>query len=192
MKIMSSVFAVTAALALLGTGSTVSAQQDFSADPGQTEGTIPDREREQGELERFQDWTVYCEDFQEDGETFRACEMLQRVTVEDSGEVIMEVVVGYMPDRGMPMALFSVPLGIRLQPGLELQVDNNEPVRIAVDICGEDGCMASMLFDEDMLRQFRMGTDGTVTIRDARNQSFDLPISMMGFTAALERIMEES
>ncbi len=192
MKIMSSVFAVTAALALLGTGSTVSAQQDFSADPGQTEGTIPDREREQGELERFQDWTVYCEDFEEDGETFRACEMLQRVTVEDSGEVIMEVVVGYMPDRGMPMALFSVPLGIRLQPGLELQVDNNEPVRIAVDICGEDGCMASMLFDEDMLRQFRMGTDGTVTIRDARNQSFDLPISMMGFTAALERIMEES
>lgn len=192
MKIMSSVFAVTAALALLGTGSTVFAQQDFSADPGQTEGTIPDREREQGELERFQDWTVYCEDFEEDGETFRACEMLQRVTVEDSGEVIMEVVVGYMPDRGMPMALFSVPLGIRLQPGLELQVDNNEPVRIAVDICGEDGCMASMLFDEDMLRQFRMGTDGTVTIRDARNQSFDLPISMMGFTAALERIMEES
>lgn len=190
MKSISMRLALAASLAIFGLAPAVHAQQDFSSDVGQTEGTIPDRERDQGELERFEDWNVYCEDFEEDGETIRACEMLQRVTVEETGEIIMEVVVGYMPDRGMPMALFSVPLGIRLQPGLELQVDDNEPVRIGVDICGADGCMASMLFDDDMLQQFRQGSAGTVTIRDARNQTFDLPISMMGFTAALDRIME--
>ncbi|MCK8517087.1 invasion associated locus B family protein [Methylonatrum kenyense] len=190
MKRLSTRFALAVALAVFGFGPAVFAQQDFSGDVDQAEGTIPERDRDHGELERFEDWNVYCEDFEEDGETIRACEMLQRVTVEETGEIIMEVVVGYMPERGMPMALFSVPLGIRLQPGLELKVDDNEAVRIGVDICGEDGCMASMLFDDDMLEQFRQGAAGTVTIRDARNQSFDLPISMMGFTAALNRIME--
>jgi invasion protein IalB len=166
------------------------AQTDLS--PGVGEGELlGERPGGDAEMEQFQDWTVRCERVQEDGETVRVCEMLQQVTVEETGETIMEVAVGFVPERELPVALFTVPLGVRLQPGLLLTVDENEPVRIAIEICGPDGCLASMLFDEDMLNQFMRGAAGTVRIRDARDQSFDLPMSMMGFTAALERLREQ-
>ncbi|MEX0731977.1 MAG: invasion associated locus B family protein [Aquisalimonadaceae bacterium] len=142
--------------------------------------------------ERFQDWIVRCEDVQPDGggEQIEVCEMIQDVTIEETGQKIMEVSVGLVPNREMPIVLFTVPLGVRLPPGLLVRVDGSEPVRVEMEFCGPNGCMGSMMFDEDLLARFRAGAEGTVQVRDLREQAHDLPISLMGFSAALRRLRE--
>jgi len=170
----------------------IASAQVESAPGGGTVGSDALRQQpgQDAKLERFQDWTVRCEARADQNNGEELCEMIQQVTIEETGETVMEVAVGFVPDRAMPIALFTVPLGIRIPPGLQLRVDQNEAVRIEVELCGPDGCFASMSFDEPMLQQFRAGTGGTVQIRDPRGQSYDLPISMMGFTAALNRIQQ--
>lgn len=182
----------TYALTLVLFMASATAQVDVPLDPGPDRGTAGERLGDAARVEHFQDWSVRCEDVQQQGGAGQAevCEMVQQVSTEETDETVMEVAVAYVPERDLPVALFTVPLGIRIQPGLQLQVNDNEPVRVAVEICGQEGCMASMAFDEDMLAQFRNGTSGTVRIRDPRDQVHELPISMMGFTAALRRLRE--
>ncbi len=143
---------------------------------------------EEAETERFDDWLVRCGEIENNGETARACEMLQQVSQEETNQPVMEIAIGYLGDEERPVAVFTLPLGIRLPPGVQLQVGDAEPVRIPVQICVRQGCRADLLLEEDLVAAMRQGTEMQLSVLDPRGERVDLPISLLGFTAALERI----
>lgn len=174
-------------LALLAAGP-LAAQQLGGGDSA-TEGPAGTEQGEAEVVEQYEDWVVRCQPPPEDqfgaGEL---CEMYQQVTHQESGQSVMEVVVGYPQGEDQPVALFNLPLGMRLPPGVQLQVDENEPIRFPVQLCIRNGCRADVQLESALVEQMKAGTRATITIADPQGRGVQLPISLLGFTAALDHV----
>ncbi|WP_040481155.1 invasion associated locus B family protein [Vreelandella boliviensis] len=135
--------------------------------------------------ESFQDWEVRC---QRNAEEPAPCAMSQLVTHPDSDQPLMQVILDYPPQIDDPVMSFFVPLGVRLAAGLQLSVDNGEPIQFPYQVCQEQGCRADAPIEASMLQQLRSGSTATLSMIDPRGERMDLDISLIGFTDASTRI----
>lgn len=134
--------------------------------------------------ESFQDWEVRCQENQ--GPT--RCAMVQMVTQPGSDQPLMQVVIDYPPQIDGPVMSFFVPLGVRLAAGLQLVVDNGEPIQFPYQVCQAQGCRADAPIEPSMLQQLRGGSTATLSMIGPRGDRMDLDISLIGFTDASTRI----
>lgn len=167
------------------------AGEETQLEPGGTQPAPPSQGGGQGgvsdvQVERFDDWGVRCGQAN-DGSGER-CEMFQQVTRDDSDETVLRVVIGFPPNQDRPAAIFQLPLGVVLPPGVAFRVDEGEPVRFPVQICVPQGCRADVPLSQEMIGAMRAGSRGYLRVQTPRGGTVDLPISLMGFTAALDRI----
>lgn len=137
------------------------------------------------DTERFQDWEVRCPS--ESGQQ-QGCTMNQIVNNPDSNEPLMRAMVGHSPQIDSPVMAFVMPLGVNLASGMQLQVDNNEPVGFPYQFCQEQGCRADLPLESSMLQQLRSGTTATVSAISPDGQRIDMDMSLMGFTSASREI----
>jgi invasion protein IalB len=178
---------ITGLLALLlGSGAAIA--QNEGTDPA----LEPQAERPQAEVrERNQDWIVRCQPAPEDA--FGAgefCEMYQQVSEQQNDQTVLEAVVGFPPDSERPVALFNLPLGMLLPPGVAMSIDGGEAERFAVQICLQAGCRTSIELGDELLGQLRAGERATLTIADPQNREVEIPLSLLGFSASLETLRE--
>lgn len=132
--------------------------------------------------EQFQDWQVECPD---DG---GRCAMSQLINNADGSQPLMRAVMIYPEQIDGPAITFLLPLGVRLAPGLRLNVDNGEAIAFPYQACVEQGCRADMPLEPGMLQRLRSGGKATLSFIDPAGQQRDLDISLTGFTAASKRI----
>ncbi|SDN03975.1 invasion associated locus B family protein [Vreelandella arcis] len=135
--------------------------------------------------ESFQDWEVRC---QRNAESPTPCAMVQLVTQPGSDQPLMQVVLDYPPQIDGPVMSFFVPLGVRLSAGMQLSVDDGEPIQFPYQVCQAQGCRADAPIEPSMLQQLRSGTTATLSMIDPRGERMDLDISLIGFTDASTRI----
>ncbi|MEX0451718.1 invasion associated locus B family protein [Spiribacter sp. 218] len=136
-----------------------------------------------------EDWIVRCQDAPDDAfGADKLCEMYQQVSAQETEQTVLEAVIGYPQGAEQPIALFNLPLGMRLPPGVELQVDDNDAIGFAVQICLSSGCRADIALDGPLVEQMRAGTEATLTIADPQGQRVQLPLSLMGFSDALDDV----
>ncbi|ALM53257.1 invasion associated locus B family protein [Halomonas huangheensis] len=133
--------------------------------------------------ETFQDWEVNCPANAADG----ACTMTQLVD-GSSGEPVLRVVVGNPPQLGSAAITFLTPLGVRLAPGLQLQIGSNEPIGMPYQVCVPQGCRADLPIRPELLTQLQGGSTATVSMIDPNGQRTNLNVSLMGFSAAKQRV----
>ncbi|MDN6296783.1 MAG: invasion associated locus B family protein [Halomonas sp.] len=133
--------------------------------------------------ESFQDWDVNCPVSASDGN----CAMTQ-MAKDASGEPVLQVVVGNPPQLDSAAITFLTPLGVRLAPGLQLQVDSNEPIGMPYQVCLPQGCRADLPIRPQLLNQLKGGSTATVSMIDPNSQRVDVDVSLMGFSAAKQRI----
>lgn len=134
----------------------------------------------------YQDWDVRCPQDASDG----GCEMTQLVESPDNGKPILRVVMGYPPQIDSAAMVFILPLGTRLAPGVQLQVDSGEPQGFPFQICLEQGCRADFPVDNALRNRLRGGSTATVSLIGPRGERIDLDVSLLGFTNADNRIRE--
>ena len=138
---------------------------------------------------RHEDWIVRCQSAPADA--FGAgefCEMYQQVSEQDTEQTVLEVVIGYPQDAAQPVALFNLPLGMLLPPGVQMQIDDNQPIRFPVQLCLASGCRADIELSDALVGQMRAGAEGVLTIVDPQGRNVELPMSMLGFSAALDEL----
>ena len=140
---------------------------------------------------QFQDWILHCEVMTE-GKP-EACEMRQQI-VDKQGARVVLVIVGRVPNVDSPGMLILMPLGIALPPGVFLKIDDGDRQRLEVKICAKEGCRVEVVLKPDLLAQLKAGTKGTVIFyifdRKGKGQEVDIPISLLGFSAALAEVMK--
>lgn len=133
----------------------------------------------------FDNWTVACE-AGSDGE--EQCFIFQNLVLREGGQRVLHVAVGYVPDHTGPVALFTLPLGISLPPGVKMQIDDAEPIRFPVERCEPNGCRAGLKLEGALLEAFEQGTEIKVTFHDAGRQPVSVPLSLQGFSAGLRAL----
>ena len=140
---------------------------------------------------QFQDWILHCKTIVE-GEP-EACEMHQDIVNKKGARVVL-VIVGRVPHIDTPGMLILMPLGIALPPGAFLKIDDGDRQRLELKICEKEGCRVEVLLKSDLLTQLKAGTKGTVVFyvydRQGKEQEVDIPISLLGFSAALTEVMQ--
>jgi invasion protein IalB len=182
--------AALVALALLTAGAGgVLAQQGAApgeAGAGAAPAPLPPGPRDGRAL---QDWTLHCRLPQPDQEV---CEMRQPVA-DQSGNRVVLAVVGRLPNAATPGLLILLPLGIALPPGTFFRIDQGGETQLPVVRCERQGCQVELLLDEGLLPQLKAGTRAIISffVDDVRRQRLrvDVPISLLGFSAALAEVM---
>ncbi|MCB8887564.1 invasion associated locus B family protein [Vreelandella malpeensis] len=162
---------ITAVLPLLAASTAATAQAQQGAQNADTQ--------------RFQDWEVRCQS--EGGQ--QGCTMSQVVNNPDSNDPLMSAMVGYSPEAQSAVMAFMLPLGVVLAPGMQLQVDDNEPVGFPYQFCFEQGCRADLPLEASLLQQLRSGNRATVSAIAPDGQRLDLNVSLMGFTSASQQVV---
>ncbi|WP_342594088.1 invasion associated locus B family protein [Salinicola lusitanus] len=138
----------------------------------------------QVDTQQFQSWEVGCPK----GGERQNCVMSQMVSNPDSNEPLMRAMVGHPAQADGPVMVFLLPLGVRLAPGIQLQVDANEPVGMPYQVCLQQGCRANLALSPQLLAQLRGGNKATVSAIAPDGKRLDMDLSLMGFTSASQRI----
>ncbi len=139
----------------------------------------------------FQDWTLHCEVFGKGKPEM--CEMRQRI-VDQKGNRVMLAVVGRVPTLDSPGMLVLLPLGIALPPGASLKIDDSEPQKVDIARCEKEGCRVEVLLKPDLLARLKAGTKAIVGFhvfdQHGKQPQVGVPISLLGFSAALAEVMK--
>lgn len=135
--------------------------------------------------QRFRDWTTRCET-PEGGQ--RNCLIFQTLADEANDRPVLQISVGFPNAGGPPAAMLIVPLGVALEPGMELQVDEEPPIRVPFNHCNRMGCVVGFPMTPELLNAFKEGVDSQVTVFDLAGQAINLTVSLRGFTAGFESI----
>lgn len=133
----------------------------------------------------FGDWRVRCNSAT--GAPAK-CQMFQNVVVKDSGQPILQAVVGYIDEVETPVGVITLPLGIYLPPGLTMQVDKGQTYELAFEVCGRKGCRVRFSIDDTLLGTLKRGNAAEIAFFSASRKPIRVPVSLKGFTAALAQI----
>jgi invasion protein IalB len=138
----------------------------------------------------FENWTGKCEVSHDakGKEKGLQCFIFQNLVLKSGGQRVLHVAIGYLPELKDPVALFTLPLGISLPPGVSLQVDDGEPMRFPVERCETGGCRAGIKLDEQFVKELENGTSAEVIFDDAARQPIKVPLSLKGLTAGLKAL----
>lgn len=147
--------------------------------PAQNNGASADGART---VATHKDWTVRCgPNPQTQAEV---CYMIQQITSKETGQPVLQIAVGkFGPDK-RDLALITLPLGVRLPPGIAIEVTGRERRQRPFERCLRTGCQAQLPIDDIVLGEFKAGLDGRILFYDLNGKPGALPFSLQGFTAA--------
>lgn len=130
----------------------------------------------------FNDWVLVCDQSEELNE--ERCFIVQELRVKETNQRVVRIEVGYVAKTGKPAALITLPLGISLQHGMLLQVDEGEESRYAFTRCVPGGCIAAVALTDAQIGALKAGSTAHVQFHDGLAREVNLDMSLSGFTAA--------
>jgi invasion protein IalB len=129
-------------------------------------------------------WAVECT-----GATPPACAAVQNVylSVSASSQAILLLRVSVGPDgeNARLRMVFTLPVGIMLQPGVGFRIDDGDESRFPVENCLPDGCRAGLVVDSGGRAKLEASKVIHVTYVDADKRPVDATVKLDGFAAAL-------
>ncbi len=143
--------------------------------------------------EQFKDWAIRCETPKNAKE--EVCAMFQAVSVKkdkdsEKSQRLLLFQVRYGKGQKQPSALITVPLGVLLPAGVAFKVDEGDEMKLPFSICMPGGCVAGTLLKDNVIWSMKAGNKATVTVINAARQTVPIPVSLKGFTAALNSLTE--
>jgi invasion protein IalB len=116
------------------------------------------------------------------------CAMEQSAVLTKTGQLAALVNIRVPGDTRTPIALVQLPLGLNLQAGAKLQVDDGKSIDLPIQTCENRGCYASIPVSPDMLNALRGGKQLKVMFQDLAKEPIAIPISLADFTATYDKI----
>lgn len=158
-------------------------QQPPQAEPSQAEPPKP-------EVTRHGDWFVGCQEVTADGKTIKACEMQQILEETNSGKAFIRISVLYPRGSERPVLRIIAPIGVLLQPGLKMKIDNGKENTLPFAICIAQpaACIVELVMPNQLVSAMKRGNAGTFTVTFPRNQVVAAPFSLAGFTKSIGEV----
>lgn len=151
--------------------------------PAQNDNVSPDGART---VATHADWTVRCGPNPQT--QTEVCYMVQGITSKETGRGVLQLAIGKFGPEKRDLALITLPLGVRLPPGIAIEVTGQERRKLPFERCLRSGCQAQLLVDAAVLSEFKAGVDGRILFYDLNGKPGALPFSLQGFTAAFAGI----
>jgi len=96
------------------------------------------------------------------------------------------VVQLFEPEGQPKMMRVTVPLGMQIQHGTRLIIDQNPPVNEPYKICFPIGCVSDYQVTDDMIKQMKKGTTLTLQAINMQGTPISLPLPLNDFAKAYD------
>lgn len=127
----------------------------------------------------YQDWRTACPPATLKDQN---CQMIEEVLDSTSQQPVVRISVG--TDKGKQEMLFTVPLGLALQPGMGL-ILGTDPVRtFPYRTCNNVGCIAELALDDKLVTSLNASKDGKVLFAGLDGKPVAVPLSLKGYPEA--------
>lgn len=161
-----------------------------SQKPEAPKTAAPAPEASKPEVTKNGDWFVGCQQVSVDGASVKACEMQQILEDTKTGQAFIRISVIYPHKSKKPVLRILTPLGVLLQKGLVMQIDDGKEIVLPFAICVSKppACVIDGLMEEDIIKIMKRGNGGTLTLSLGNNQVVKAPFSLNGFTKSITSI----
>ena len=132
------------------------------------------------------DWQIRCDT--PPGSQGDQCALIQSVTAEDRPNVGLSVIVLKTADQKTRLLRVLAPLGVLLPSGLGLKIDSADIGRAGFVRCLPNGCVAEVVMDDNLIRQFRTGQSATFIIFQTPEEGIGIPMSLKGFGDGYDKL----
>lgn len=136
----------------------------------------------------YGDWQLLCQEgTTAQGQPGEVCALFQNLVDPNNQQPIAQLAAGYWGPQRRRGVIIRVPLGVALQPGVQLEVDGKQITQVPFAECHPDGCQAHALLNDELLQVFRQGNAGQLVIADAMGRQGRIDFSLKGFTKGFEQ-----
>lgn len=137
----------------------------------------------------YRDWTVRCDHLPETPPR-RVCEVVQAVRANDGQAVLAQIVIG-QPAPDQPTKLIvQLPAGVWLPANVTLTAPSGESATATFTRCMQL-CVADADIAQPIVDALKAATEpAKLTFQDGSRRPIELPISLNGFTAAINAARE--
>ncbi|MGU3539522.1 invasion associated locus B family protein [Methylobacterium sp. A54F] len=134
----------------------------------------------------FDDWQLRCET--PAGAKAEQCALVQYLAAEDRPNLTLVVIVLKTADNRGYLLRVVAPLGVLLPSGLGLKIDQADIGRAGFIRCLTTGCVAEVVMDETLVRQFRSGSQATFIVFQTPEEGVGIPLAMKGFANGFDSL----
>lgn len=136
----------------------------------------------QGRQEAFGDWLLVCPEA-----AAQPCSAVQRQVRSEDGQAVFAVTM--RPADGASREItFLTPLGVLLEPGVELRIAGDPALRARFTQCQPGQCRAVATLDIAVEARLGAADQVSAAFRLAGGQEVDVPISVDGLVGAVQAL----
>ncbi len=130
-------------------------------------------------------WSKRCDKPKTEGSA-PYCEVFQKLSETKTKQRFLEFALGYSAGREKPITgVMILPLGVMLQSGGTIQVDDKTLKAFAINTCLPEGCVAQMELDPAFLDEMTQGKTLHVKFADAKGKVMGVDMPLGGFATQL-------
>ncbi len=133
-------------------------------------------------------WTVTCAQTDQ-AESKRLCSAALKIAETDKAgaqRIVFTWVIGHQ--EGKLASAISVPSGVQIPPGVEIQIGDKEVRKVGYSICMPDHCEALLPLEETVIKSLSAAPTTAITIRAVNGAEAKFTVNMKGFAQALADI----
>lgn len=123
-------------------------------------------------------WVKICQKI--DGTDKEGCMISQEVRAEN-GAFLTSMAIQEIVGEQRRQLIVAVPLGMALQAGLLMRVDQERAIPAKFGTCLVNGCFAGIDLGNDLLTEMKKGQNIFVTVRNAQGIALDLTLPLASF-----------
>ena len=132
------------------------------------------------------DWQVHCDS--PPGGQENQCALVQSVMAKDRPDVGLTLIVLKNTERKSTLLRVLAPMGVLLPAGLGLKIDEVDVGRAGFARCLSNGCVAEVVMDDNLLKQFRGGQTATFIIFQTPEEGIPFGINLKGFGEGIDSL----
>lgn len=129
------------------------------------------------------DWIKLCG---EDKNTKKQVCFVQRELRTDSGQFLASAGVRSADGEARRILLLQTPVGMLIQPGMRVQVDDGKQDAAKYTICFPNACFAELPITDAFVTSMKKGGDLVLTTLNQQAKAISFKLSLKGFTQAFD------
>ena len=107
---------------------------------------------------------------------------------KDRPDVGLTLIVVKNAERKSTLLRVLAPMGVLLPAGLGLKIDEVDVGRAGFARCLSNGCVAEVVMDDNLLKQFRGGQTATFIIFQTPEEGIPFRINLKGFGEGIDSL----
>lgn len=135
-------------------------------------------------------WKIRCstEEAKKSEQKRGKCEVFQQLIVQESKQRFAEFAIGFPEGQKEARGIMILPLGILLEPGVEMQIDDQQSFKFKVRYCEPGGCAAFLSLNDTVLNMLRNGKMAKVSLQSAQGKTLSFEMSLKGFGELFKKV----